>query len=181
VSAPRARPGEVPDVAQTTWLQLTFDIPLPDPVAVQRPHPSVVNGQKRCRGCNTWKPVAEFGKARASRNGLVRNHCKACRREPSRQYHQSETGRDAYYRRAYGVSLEWYRAALAMQNGLCAICHRPPDPSYRPHPRLVVDHDHETGRARGLLCHRCNAGIGMVHDDVDRIVSLVAYIVARRR
>jgi Recombination endonuclease VII len=69
---------------------------------------------------------------------------------------------------------------MARQGAVCAICAQPPDPTYRPHPRLVVDHDHETGLARGLLCHRCNAGIGMVADDTERLSALVAYIAAHQ-
>src|SRR5437867_13162633 len=53
-----------------------------------------------------------------------------------------------------GLSLAEYDALLAAQGGGCAICDRPPKTR-----RLDVDHDHRTGKVRGLLCHRCNRGL----------------------
>lgn len=52
-----------------------------------------------------------------------------------------------------GVSRLEYEEMLVEQNGVCAICHRPSDSMGR---RLCVDHDHATGRTRGLLCSTCN-------------------------
>lgn len=53
-----------------------------------------------------------------------------------------------------GVTDAEYQALLTLQGGGCAICHRPPKTR-----RLHVDHDHATGRVRGLLCHRCNRNL----------------------
>lgn len=55
----------------------------------------------------------------------------------------------------YGLTTESYDEMLKAQNGICLICHRHPR-KYR----LVVDHDHKTGKVRGLLCSRCNWGLG---------------------
>lgn len=55
---------------------------------------------------------------------------------------------------------------LAAQQGRCAICGREP----RSGKHLHVDHDHDTGRVRGLLCFSCNAAIGQLHHDVDRVM-----------
>ncbi len=60
----------------------------------------------------------------------------------------------------YGITVEQYDAMLRQQNGLCAICGRAPKRF-----RLAVDHDHETGEIRGLLCTRCNLGLGWFRDD----------------
>lgn len=63
---------------------------------------------------------------------------------------------------------------LAAQNGGCAICSTTtPDGNAR---RFHVDHDHETGKIRGLLCHSCNTGIGKLRDDPDLLLSAVAYL-----
>lgn len=53
-----------------------------------------------------------------------------------------------------GVSIEEYDRMLAAQGGGCAICHNPPK-----NRRLHVDHDHKTGKVRGLLCFRCNRAL----------------------
>lgn len=59
---------------------------------------------------------------------------------------------------AYGITLEQYDEMVERQQGRCAVCHLIPDV-------LVIDHDHETGRVRGLLCQNCNRGIGLMRDD----------------
>jgi Recombination endonuclease VII len=64
-------------------------------------------------------------------------------------------------KKAYGITIvEWDRM-FAAQNGVCAICHRPETTGQR----LSVDHNHKTGKVRGLLCHRCNRGMGVMGDD----------------
>lgn len=64
---------------------------------------------------------------------------------------------------------------LAHQNGGCAICvaKQAGRPGAR---RLIVDHDHVTGEIRGLLCHRCNAAIGLLNDDADLVAKAVTYL-----
>jgi Recombination endonuclease VII len=143
------------------------------PPAVER---SVVNGEKLCRSCGRWKPIEEFD--RQTRNGQdsgLRSHCRRCRRRASLEYNRRDGGRNAYYQRVYGVTLAWYNARLEMQGGVCAICKRPPDPTYRPHPRLVVDHDHKSV-VRGLLCAKCNTALGMFGDDPARLTSAIEYL-----
>lgn len=54
--------------------------------------------------------------------------------------------------RKYGITLEDYEVLLKNQGGVCGICGKPPKPDRA----LDVDHDHKTGKVRGLLCHNCN-------------------------
>lgn len=63
---------------------------------------------------------------------------------------------------------------MVEQKGLCKICHQPPNGRWK---RLAVDHDHLTGKVRGLLCHSCNAGLGHFKDSVDALRSAISYIV----
>lgn len=64
-------------------------------------------------------------------------------------------------KRLYGVDGARYAEMLAVQDGGCAICHAPPNPEGKASTQtLCVDHDHETGAVRGLLCHRCNKSLG---------------------
>ena len=79
----------------------------------------------------------------------------------------------------YGISLEQYEEMHAVQNGVCAICSRPETLVVRgSHPRLVVDHDHETGKVRGLLCDYCNTGLGKFKDDPQALRAAADYIEA---
>jgi hypothetical protein len=74
-----------------------------------------------------------------------------------------------------------YQALVESQGGLCAICREPETAMrggvIRP---LCIDHDHETGVVRGLLCSRCNTAVGLMLDDPDRLREAVAYLTIPR-
>lgn len=63
--------------------------------------------------------------------------------------------RNAYLKRTYGITELEYTLLLKLQNDACAICGKK-----QRYQSLAVDHDHVTGRVRGLLCQRCNEGLG---------------------
>jgi hypothetical protein len=68
--------------------------------------------------------------------------------------------RMAYHlKQKYGLTLAAYRAMEEGQKGLCAMCGKPPTGG---HKKLYVDHDHKTGKIRGLLCSSCNCGLGWI-------------------
>lgn len=87
-----------------------------------------------------------------------------------------ETQEDTLYFRKYGVTTEMYQEMLDAQNGVCAICLGAPVP---PRKRLCIDHDHSTGAVRGLLCHKCNAGLGMFNDDKELIMKAIDWLKTR--
>lgn len=79
--------------------------------------------------------------------------------------------------RRYGIDLETYNDMLAKQNGVCAICFRGETCLKNGKPRsLAVDHCHDTGRVRGLLCNSCNRALGYMKDNPDRLRSAAAYL-----
>jgi Autographiviridae endonuclease VII len=82
------------------------------------------------------------------------------------------TLRASHQKRKYGLTLDDYQTMLAAQAGGCAICGAPPSEGQSLH----VDHDHDTGAVRGLLCFTCNAGIGMFDHDIDLLSAAVAYL-----
>lgn len=77
-----------------------------------------------------------------------------------------------------GLSLADYQVLSDAQSGLCAACGQPETKVHRNGTvlRLAVDHDHETGRVRGLLCSRCNYSLGYARDDPDTLRALIAYL-----
>lgn len=83
-----------------------------------------------------------------------------------------ERARADYLLRTYGMSVEGYDALLAVQNGVCAICGQAPRNGYSLH----VDHDHATGRVRGLLCFKHNNALGDFDDDPDLLMAAVRYL-----
>lgn len=77
--------------------------------------------------------------------------------------------KSAYFRQhRYGITPEEYDRRVKEQDGKCAICleERP----------LAVDHCHETGKVRGLLCRSCNAGMGMLKDDPERLRRAILFL-----
>lgn len=85
-----------------------------------------------------------------------------------------EAFHNAHLRRKYGITIEQYRQMLARQGGTCAVCPRtePGGKSKWFH----VDHDHATGKVRGLLCLKHNTALGCVNDSVDELKKLVQYL-----
>lgn len=78
----------------------------------------------------------------------------------------------------YGITRDDYRDAWYRQGGLCLICNQP-ERTARNH-LLAIDHDHETGRFRGLLCSHCNRALGMFGDDPERLRQAAEYIEQHR-
>jgi hypothetical protein len=81
----------------------------------------------------------------------------------------SDNQRDTYLREKYGITLEQYNELLDEQRGKCALCRKPPRKRF-----LAVDHDHETGAVRGLLCTPCNTTMGFI--DKVGIGAIVRYL-----
>ena len=74
---------------------------------------------------------------------------------------------------AYKIGLIEYNEFFIIQSGQCAICGKHQKELKK---RLHVDHDHKTGKVRGLLCNRCNLGLGTLGDSVDTIQKTLAYL-----
>ena len=82
----------------------------------------------------------------------------------------------------YGITLEDYDRMYESQNGVCAICLKPETTKDRWRrggiKRLAVDHDHETGAVRGLLCDRCNKALGCFRDDPELVRAALDYLIS---
>jgi hypothetical protein len=76
-------------------------------------------------------------------------------------------------RKDYGITIEEYNALFEKQKGACAICREHQSKLSRP---LAVDHDHKTGKVRGLLCDKCNHGLGQFKDSYDSLMAAANYI-----
>lgn len=79
--------------------------------------------------------------------------------------------RDALLK-SYGLNQQSYDALLKSQNGVCAICKRPNWNRKHPH----IDHDHKTGKTRGLLCGACNHVLGRIEDNIETARAIVKYL-----
>lgn len=80
----------------------------------------------------------------------------------------------------YGITLDNYQQMLIEQNNSCRICGTLTADKSNISRRFAVDHCHTTGKVRGLLCIKCNAGIGMFNDNLDILISAVSYLQEHR-
>jgi hypothetical protein len=97
------------------------------------------------------------------------------RRIQNRQYRTPEQDRHRKLKMNYGITAREYDALLASQGGGCAICGRDKNPG-KFRQSLPVDHDHETGKIRGILCIDCNRALGMFRDDPRLLRKAAKYV-----
>ena len=100
--------------------------------------------------------------------------CAECQRALQREWHKAnpEKGANTKLKIRYGITLEQKRQMLADQLGCCAICATADFGKKGP----VVDHNHETGKVRGILCDPCNKGLGHFRDDPARLRAAIEYL-----
>lgn len=116
---------------------------------------------KHCLKCQKYRQTEEFNKDRNRSDGL-QVYCRSCQSELSQTIYARDTSvtHKGLLRRKYGLTPEQYQEMLDSQNGVCAICETPPTDK-----RLAVDHDHDTGAIRGLLCKNCNVKLATVENE----------------
>ena len=142
---------------------------------------------KKCPSCKQEKSLFDFAiRQSGSRVGQPVAHCKACNVEKQRE--RKERDPSVYRRvewpsklkRLYGISVDDYYKMLENQGGGCAICGtRVPSQRARKFAKtemFFVDHCHSTGRVHGLLCSRCNRGIGYFDDNPGRLEMAASYL-----
>ena len=146
-----------------------------------------------CSSCKANKPQSEFNPCPGRRPFNLSSHCLDCDRarkagqQRSKYWSLSDAGRREQNRkvclRKFGITVDDYDRMLIEQSGVCAICKSPE--VVRHHSTgeiqpLAVDHDHESGQVRGLLCTRCNKGIGLLRHN-EAYLRAAADYVARAR
>ena len=88
-------------------------------------------------------------------------------------YNNIDKRLDTTLQRKYGITLNQYYTMIDNQKGCCAICNQSETSKNK---SLAVDHDHKTGKVRGLLCSRCNIGIGNFKDNSDYLINAIGYL-----
>lgn len=129
---------------------------------------------KKCVKCDEVKPHAEFHKCSSSRDGM-NSWCKSCNNDYCAKRRQGsdfkEKQRAYQLKRSYGITVDEYDEMLREQGGRCRICRTDRPRGYGTEKgNLYVDHCHNTGKVRGLLCSRCNLSLGWLEkykQDID--------------
>ncbi len=140
---------------------------------------------KRCFICGVAKPFDQFSLHRHKNGRQYRNsYCYPCAKAKRRQYRYQRPSKEKIRERNllsdYGITPADYEAMFVAQGGLCAICRKAETKKnrYGGVRRLAVDHCHRTGKVRGLLCHKCNSGIGYFSDDPVLLLVALRYLEA---
>jgi hypothetical protein len=133
----------------------------------------VPDGYKWCPDCTAVKPLSEFPRNKGRSNGRA-TYCKPCHNRRTREVRQRlyGGGREYHLQVRFGIGQIQVDRMLAEQDGKCAVCDKPA-PEH-------VDHDHETGQVRGMLCFNCNQALGNVRDQIEVLERLRTYLIVRR-
>lgn len=155
---------------------------------------------KRCSRCGEANAAAQY------RKGC--RQCRRCRNAASRAWNHAHPGYQRNWEKAhparnraaqrarriaqsgrikiidrendlkkYGLTIASFSSILASQNGGCAACGGPANGKGQ---TFHVDHDHNSGEIRGLLCHSCNTALGLMKDNVGRLQCLISYLTQKR-
>ena len=136
---------------------------------------------KKCCHCKETKLLGCFSKDRRNKDGL-NGRCKICDREAKRfHYHTIKNPgyiRRRHYKSRFSLTVEEFDEMLEQQDGVCVICKKL-ETMKNKHGvirHLCIDHDHETGKVRGLLCDSCNRGIGCFGDNIEYFLNAIKYL-----
>lgn len=133
----------------------------------------IKNSLPVCHCCNETKTTREMSKS----NSVL---CKKCVTKKTKEWGLKNPNewdryrRKSFLKRKYNITIEEYNKIIEKQNNVCAICFGNLNDSrgFRPH----IDHDHETGKIRGVLCGNCNKGLGMFKDNKEIILNAYNYL-----
>ena len=141
---------------------------------------------KVCSHCRQELPLSEFYITKKRlKSGKIKETpryiCKACDRKAKRERDKRtpEERANTHLLNTYGITLEQKRQMIIDQKCKCKICPKPISPDE--HSKSHVDHCHETGHIRGVLCHNCNRGIGYLKHDPAILVSATQYLVQSKQ
>ncbi len=156
---------------------------------------------KRCNKCGEVKPLDDFHGSKGGRDGK-RPECKPCNLAARRRWYQAnrekviaralkwqrenpernkatqrayqrdaDKDREYHLKKQFGLTQAEYEQRLEAQGGGCAVCGHPPGKT-----SLHVDHDHDTGAIRGLLCMRCNNALGLFREQPRLLENGMRYV-----
>ena len=132
--------------------------------------PRALMKEKVCAACGEKDDGTNFYQSSWS-------YCKECTRKRNREQYAANKeqykrrARNAELKRLYGITLDQYEEMLAAQDYKCAVCG-----GNSKWGKLSVDHNHNTGKVRGLLCEKCNRAIGLLNDNAELAYKLGEYL-----
>ena len=145
------------------------------------------NQTAKCRTCQETKSWSEFEICKSRRPFGLSSNCSLCEKDRKRavaaKWRAKNKGVKDSYRasnlKKFGLSVEEYESMSESQGHRCRICNEPETDVHHStgsSQRLAVDHCHNTGQVRGLLCAKCNKGLGLFNDNQQLLLSAVKYL-----
>lgn len=136
---------------------------------------------KVCIECKESKRLKQFDYCKTCKNER-KNVCISCMRKKRTDYLKLHANGeeltkiksiDVRLKKTYNINIETYNEIFTKQSGCCAICKIHQSDLNK---NLAVDHSHTTGKVRGLLCHKCNTGIGLLQDNIAILAEAIKYL-----
>lgn len=141
--------------------------------------------EKMCVRCGEIKPASEFKETPDNTSTGLDSWCRDCHKEYKRVRREKDAdaqrkarkNRPEHYlalqlKRYYNITVDDFQCMALEQNGVCAICGSPPEDGTRLH----VDHNHDSGVVRGLLCLKCNMALGLLGDNYAVVLTAAEYL-----
>lgn len=123
----------------------------------------IKNETKLCSYCHDYKSFNQFG---TNGNGKLKSRCKKCQSKYNIKYHKEVFRFDRY-----GITKDIFDKMLTEQNNKCSICELKINEN-----SCHIDHCHSTGEVRGLLCEKCNKGLGQFDDNINYLKNAINYL-----
>lgn len=155
----------------------------------------MLDSNKICWVCKTEKDKSEFFKDKHNTKDGLQGKCKPCNTKHTKKWFSENKERTRFLNKrwqkshpnnikstilksTFGITLEQYKILLKNQDGKCAICLNLETTKNRAGKiqALCVDHNHQTGKIRALLCNNCNRGIGYLKDNSEIIMNAYNYL-----
>lgn len=133
----------------------------------------LLQGFKKCSVCLLTLTVDKFYKYKSGTPNAACKICKNARDKPKQTEQEIyERARNTGLKRRYGITSEEWNALFLAQDCKCAVCKKPNIDIKRFH----TDHDHQTGKVRGILCYHCNTLLGYAKDKIEILKEAVKYL-----
>jgi hypothetical protein len=161
----RTGPQRYPGASTATVDRATYSCPGSSPLCIDCNAAPKTAGRSVCKACN-------YQRVKAWRRANPDKFAAQVAREKAKL--TPETRRRRLLAKRYGMTPERYAEMLAAQRGICAGCGAAAENNV--YGVLAVDHDHQTGAIRGLLCNPCNTVLGLVRERAATLLALVDYL-----
>lgn len=126
---------------------------------------------KSCTKCGVWRPNGNFSPRVQAVDGL-NSQCNFCRNEARKKWGKATKYKTQPRKWAkFKLSEAEYEQYFIDAGYKCGCCHTTSDKR-----RLCLDHCHDTGRIRGVLCSNCNTALGLVHENIETLRNLIKYV-----